>query len=155
MSDNNFDPGQGQTPPYSPPPQPQYNPNPAPTPPPQYGPNPYMEVPPEIRKWNWGAFSFNLFWGIGNKAWLALLCLIPCFNIIWMFVCGALGNQWAWKSGEFKDVEQFMAAQRTWNRAGLVYFIINIAGVVLLLLFWGAIFTFFGRYSGSLYGYDW
>jgi hypothetical protein len=117
-------------------PAPMYNPAPMP---PQYGQqpgaNPYMTVPPEIRKWNWGAFMFNMFWGIGNKSYLALLCLIPCFGwFVWPFVCGALGNQWAWKTGEFKDVEQFMAVQRTWNRAGFVCFIVTIAGIALYIL---------------------
>jgi hypothetical protein len=153
MTENNFDPNTGEplnggnkaeqpapeSQVYQESTQQQYNPNPAPMPQ-QYGqPNPYQTVPPEIRKWNWGAFSFNVWWGIGNKAYLTLLCLIPCFNLIWYFVCGAKGNEWAWKSGEFKDVEQFMAAQRTWNRAGLVCFIINIAGVALVLIFYAAI----------------
>ena len=47
------------------------------------------EVPSEIKKWNWGAFMMNIMWGIGNKSYLTLLCLIPLFNIIWIFVCGA------------------------------------------------------------------
>lgn len=34
----------------------------------------------------------NIMWGIGNKSYLTLLCLIPLFNIIWIFVCGAKGN---------------------------------------------------------------
>jgi hypothetical protein len=156
MSENNFDPvtgaplgdatgmapadtvtvfGSQNVPPPNPAPMP---PNPVPMPP-QYGQqppvNPYMVIPPEIRKWNWGAFMFNMFWGIGNKSYLALLCLIPCFGwFVWPFVCGALGNQWAWKSGEFKDVEQFMAVQRTWNRAGFVSFIVMLAGIVLYIL---------------------
>jgi hypothetical protein len=136
------------------------NPNPVPVPPAyQYGqPNPYA-IPPEIRKWNWGAFAFNFYWGIGNKAYLALLCLIPCFGIVWMFFCGALGNQWAWKTGEFKDVEQFMAVQRTWNRAGFVYFIvwlaISVLYVILVIIFavagaslWGGLLDSYNYNSG-------
>ncbi|MDR0850899.1 MAG: hypothetical protein LBN36_00235 [Clostridiales Family XIII bacterium] len=91
-------------------------------------------IPPEVRKWNWGAFMFNYIWGIGNHAYLPLLCLIPCFGTIWIFVCGALGNQWAWKSGEFKDLETFLAVQRTWNRAGFVYFIVCCVVIGLYLL---------------------
>ena len=43
-------------------------------------------VPEEIRGWNWGAFIYNIFWGIGNKTYLPLLCLIPVFNLVWIFV---------------------------------------------------------------------
>lgn len=40
-------------------------------------------VPQEVKGWNWGAFMFNIFWGIGNKTYLPLLCLIPIFNVVW------------------------------------------------------------------------
>lgn len=50
-------------------------------------------VPEEIKKWNWGAFSLNILWGIGNKTYLPLLCLIPFFNLVWIFVCGIKGNE--------------------------------------------------------------
>ena len=93
----------------------------------------YDVIPPEIKKWNWGAFCFNIFWGIGNHAYLTLLCLVPFLNIVWIFVCGASGNKWAWQSGEFKSVEEFLAVQKTWNRAGLVSFIIGLAIFVLYL----------------------
>ena len=111
--------------------------------PPQYSAPPmqnqYGEVPAAIKKWNWGAFAFNIWWGIGNHAYLTLLMLVPCISFIWMFVCGAMGNQWAWKSGEFKDVEQFMAVQRTWNKAGLLFFIVTVVSLVILFI---SIFAF-------------
>ncbi|EOL42691.1 hypothetical protein RV11_GL003015 [Enterococcus phoeniculicola] len=97
--------------------------------------NEMYELPQEVRKWNWGAFIFSVFWGIGNKTYLPLLCLIPVFNIVWIFVCGAKGNEWAWKSGMFQDLETFKKAQATWNRAGLVVFIIAIALIALYILF--------------------
>jgi hypothetical protein len=94
-----------------------------------------QEVPAEIKKWNWGAFSMSILWGIGNKTYLPLLCLIPIFNIVWIFICGAKGNTWAWKDGNYTDVETFKAIQSTWNRAGLVLFIFQILGIILYLLF--------------------
>lgn len=143
MDNNNNNYFQGQTPP----PQ-QGTPGQAPGYPPQYNAPPmqtqYAEVPQAIKKWNWGAFMFSMFWGIGNSAYLSLLVLVPCLNVIWVFVCGAKGNEWAWKSGEFKDVEQFMAVQRTWNKAGFVYFIITMIVVVLYIISiiaFGAVFT--------------
>ena len=91
-------------------------------------------IPSEIKKWNWGAFTFNMFWGIGNYSYLPLLCLIPVFNLIWMFVCGFKGNEWAWKSGKFSSVEDFLAVQDTWNRAGFVSFIIGLIVLVLYII---------------------
>ncbi|EKQ57603.1 MULTISPECIES: hypothetical protein [unclassified Clostridium] len=104
-------------------------------------------VPQEIRKWNWGAFMFNIFWGIGNKSYLPLLCLIPLFNIIWVFVCGAKGNEWAWKNGNYSSAQEFLLVQSTWSRAGFVAFIVTVILVVLDVLFLGtmlaAIFSSF------------
>jgi hypothetical protein len=103
-----------------------------------YGPNgPYYQgayeapIPPEIRKWNWGAFMFNWIWGCGNGAYLSLLALIPIFQVIWWFVCGARGNIWAWKSGKFKDLDTFLAVQRTWNTAGLISFFVTLVLIVI------------------------
>ncbi|KRN99291.1 hypothetical protein [Companilactobacillus kimchiensis] len=93
------------------------------------------QVPAEIKGWNWGAFMYNIFWGIGNKTYLPLLCLIPLFNIVWIFVVGFKGNTWAWQKGDYKDVETFKAVQATWNRAGLIQFIIAIVCVVLYIFF--------------------
>lgn len=84
-------------------------------------------VPEGVKGWNWGAFAYGIFWGIGNKTYLPLLCLIPFFNFVWIFVCGFKGNEWAWQKGDYKDIETFKAVQSTWNRAGLVNFLISIA----------------------------
>ncbi|WP_155286493.1 ribonuclease G [Lacticaseibacillus zhaodongensis] len=95
-------------------------------------------VPAGVKGWNWGAFMFNWIWGVGNKTYLPLLCLIPLFNIIWVFVCGAKGNEWAWKSGDYRDVATFTAVQKTWSRAGLVQFIVAIVIVVLYIAIVGS-----------------
>ncbi len=100
-------------------------------------------VPNEVKGWNWGAFMFNITWGIGNKSYLPLLCLIPLFNIVWVFVCGFKGNEWAWEKGEYSDVDVFKTVQKTWNRAGLVAFIIMIALVLLYFFVFAAIISSF------------
>ena len=84
--------------------------------------------------WNWGAFMLNWIFGFANKAWLCFLCLIPLLNIVWPFVCGAKAEQWAWESGEFEDEKSFRATMRSWNRAGLLSFIITIVVLVLYLI---------------------
>lgn len=86
---------------------------------------------------------FNFIWGIGNKTYLPLLCLIPIFNIFWIFVVGFKGNTWAWQKGNYNDVETFKAVQATWNRAGIFQF----ALVVLVVLLY---FFIFAAMIGSL-----
>ena len=89
--------------------------------------------PKSLHKWNWGAFMFNMIWGIGNKSYLTFLCLVPFLNIVWVFVCGAKGNQWAWDSGCFKTADEFDAAQATWNRAGIASFILYVFFIVVYI----------------------
>jgi hypothetical protein len=83
-------------------------------------------VPVEIKKWNWGAFFLNGIWGLGNKTYIALLCLIPLVNIIMVFVLGAKGSEWAWQNKQWESVEHFKRVQKRWARIGLVLFILMV-----------------------------
>lgn len=85
----------------------------------------------QLNKWNWGAFMFSVFWGIGNRCYLPLLCLIPGVNLVMMFICGAYGNRWAYNAGEYRSVKEFTNVQRSWNAAGKASFVISI--IVLIL----------------------
>ena len=94
--------------------------------------------------WSWGAFMMPVQFGIGNKAYLCLLTLIPFFNLIWIFVAGAMGAKWAYESGEFESVETFNASMRTWNRAGFVTFAIAAVVMALGFLNAAALFSWIG-----------
>ena len=74
-------------------------------------------------------------WGLGNKTYLPLMCLIPIFNIVWIFVCGTKGNEWAWKKENYKDTDTFLAVQKTWNRAGIFQFVITIIALAGYIFF--------------------
>lgn len=91
------------------------------------------ETPKEIKGWNWGAFSFSWMWGIGNKTYLPLLNLIPIFNIVWIFITGFKGNEWAWQKGDYQDIETFKQVQKTWNIAGIAAFIIHVLVFILYI----------------------
>lgn len=91
------------------------------------------ETPKEIKGWNWGAFSFSWMWGIGNKTYLPLFNLIPIFNIVWIFVTGFKGNEWAWQKGDYQDIETFKQVQKTWNIAGIAAFIIHVLVFILYI----------------------
>lgn len=91
-------------------------------------------TPDEIKKWNWGAFMYNIMWGIGNKCYLPLLCLVPILNIVWVFVCGFKGNEWAWQNGNYSNPREFFLVQETWNRAGLVGFILALIIIVIYIV---------------------
>jgi nitrogen fixation-related uncharacterized protein len=77
---------------------------------------------------------YSWIWGCGNGAYLTLLSLVPVLNIVWVFVCGARGNLWAWKSGKFKDLDTFLTTQRTWNTAGVITFIITVVVLAIEII---------------------
>jgi hypothetical protein len=78
---------------------------------------------------------YNWIWGCSNGAYLALLTLVPILGwFVWPFVCGALGNTWAWKSGKFKDLETFLTVQKTWNIAGIITFVITVVFIVIEII---------------------
>lgn len=94
----------------------------------------YIEkMPDELKRYNWGAFLLTFFWGIGNKKYLIsllvfLLGFIPLIGglvalgfSIW---CGTKGNEWAWQSKSWKDVNEFNKVQKRWVVASLIITII-------------------------------
>jgi hypothetical protein len=78
-----------------------------------------MAVPAAVKQWNWGAFLMSWIWGLGNKTYIALLCLIPVVNLVMIFILGAKGSQWAWQNKRWQSAEQFTRTQGLWTAFGL------------------------------------
>ena len=87
-------------------------------------------------RFNWGAFSMPLIWGIGNNCYITLLALIPLANIIMSFLAGFKGNQWALENNTYRDMEEFSKIQGTWNKAGFIFFIVQVVVLILGSFFW-------------------
>lgn len=92
----------------------------------------------DLKKWNWGAFWLTWVWGIGNKSWLTFWAFIPYFNIIWMFVCGFKGNEWAWKNKNWTSIEEFNQVQKKWA---------TVSNILVLLLFLISLILFAVTYN--------
>jgi len=88
-------------------------------------------IPAEIKKWNWGAFLLSWIWGLGNKVYIALLCLIPCVGIVMAFVLGAKGSKWAWQNQRWESIEHFQRVQKIWAWCGLGLVVVSIIGIIL------------------------
>jgi hypothetical protein len=82
--------------------------------------------------WNWGAAMFQWIWGIFNGVWISFLGLL--FAPIMFFVLGIKGNQWAWEKKGWNNVEDFKRAQRPWNIAGVIFFVLGLLGSVIWLI---------------------
>jgi DNA-directed RNA polymerase subunit RPC12/RpoP len=87
-------------------------------------------VPQEIKGWNWGAFLLGIIWGACNNVWWSLLLFIPYFDIVWVFVMGIKGSEWAWRSKKWDSIEHFKKTQKKWRDWG-----IGLTVVVILIWF--------------------
>jgi len=97
--------------------------------------NTSVPVPPEISSWNWGAFLLPGFWCLNNQVWIGLLSWIPYVGFLMHFILGAKGNVWAWRSRQWRSVQDFKANQRAWAKAGItVYtsiFVLTFLAIIL------------------------
>jgi hypothetical protein len=83
-------------------------------------------TPAIVKRWNWGAFLLNWIWGLGNRTYIALLCLIPFVNFVMIFILGWKGSEWAWKNKHWQSIEQFKSVQRRWAWGGFIVWMIII-----------------------------
>lgn len=94
------------------------------------------------RHFNWGTFLFNWIWGIKYKKFtlllIPLLCIFPygfIAAIIFAFIAGTKGNQWAWEEIQYKNEEDFHQAQRAWVKAWFILVGICLIITLPILLF--------------------
>ncbi|MDR0922482.1 MAG: ribonuclease G [Lactobacillales bacterium] len=99
-----------------------------------------------LPKWNWGAFGLTWIWGLGNGVFIMLLSFIPAANIIMAFIGALKGYEWLWETGKYQTVEEMKADQKAWNTIGIIFFVLNVVGVLFLILF----FSVFVNYLVNL-----
>lgn len=97
-----------------------------------------------LNKWSWGAFGFGWIWGAGNRTYIMLLGLIPGVNLVMAIIGGLKGNRWAYKNGDWKSVDEYMRAQRSWETAGMIEFFLGLG----ILVFYVVILILFGFTDG-------
>jgi hypothetical protein len=90
-------------------------------------------IPSEVRGWNWGAFFLGWVWGIGNNVWKSFLLFVPIFNLVFIFILGARGSEWAWQSKSWSSVDHFRKVQKAWAVWGLVIFVASMLIPVLMM----------------------
>ncbi|BAY17569.1 serine/threonine protein kinase [Nostoc sp. HK-01] len=91
-------------------------------------------VPEEILGWNWGAFLLPWFWLWTNQVWCGLFCFVPQIGWFMAIAMGAKGNEWAWKSRQWRSIEHFKEHQRGWAIAGVLI------GAPMSLILWVSAF---------------
>jgi serine/threonine protein kinase len=94
-------------------------------------------VPEEILGWNWGAFLLPWLWLWTNQVWCGLFCFVPQIGWFMAIAMGAKGNEWAWKSREWRSIEHFKEHQRGWAIAGIL-----IGAPISIILWVAALMTF-------------
>ncbi|AFY42540.1 serine/threonine-protein kinase [Nostoc sp. PCC 7107] len=91
-------------------------------------------VPEEILGWNWGAFLLPWFWLWTNQVWCGLFCFVPQIGWFMAIAMGAKGNEWAWRSRQWRSIEHFKEHQRGWAIAGILI------GAPMSLILWVSAF---------------
>ena len=76
-----------------------------------------------LSHWNWGAFLCNWVWAIYHRRWIGLLVLIPYMGLPIAIILGLKGNKWAWESKPWEDINTFVAHQKKWALAGLLFWV--------------------------------
>ncbi|MBD2455894.1 serine/threonine protein kinase [Nostoc sp. FACHB-87] len=87
-------------------------------------------VPEEILGWNWGAFLLPWLWLWTNQVWCGLFCFVPQIGWFMAIAMGAKGNEWAWRSRQWRSIEHFKEHQRGWAIAGIL------VGAPISLILW-------------------
>jgi hypothetical protein len=89
-------------------------------------------VPTALGDWNWGGFLLTWIWGIGNNVWWSFLVFVPLLGLMVMpWVLAFKGNEWAWRSRRWDNIDHFKRVQHTWAVWGWA---VSIASAVLLVL---------------------
>ena len=110
----------------------------------------HSEQPANLGRWSWGAFVLTWIWGIFNGCWWILLIefgilffsaitiwipFVGFFSVILgigkSVLYGVKGTEWAWRNRTWQSVADFEQTQATWNKVGLIIFII---GLILSVL---------------------
>jgi len=105
-------------------------------------------VLPSLKGWNWGAFGCSWVWafahGLPQFGWQTLMGWLmggfPGFAL--SIYLGMNGNQLAWRQRSFANLDEFWRVQAAWSSAGRVLALIEVAGLVVALLFLGMWVTF-------------
>ena len=117
----------------------------------------FYSVEEKAIRWNWGAFSNPVVFGVANRTYKTILAFLPClfacltailwvYNIIplyvflaslpllfaWNVSCGLFAERWVWATGQYEDGATFRAVMDTWNRAGLLK---SVVGIIYTVLF--------------------
>jgi serine/threonine protein kinase len=99
--------------------------------------NTSVPIPPEIQGWNWGAFLISPLWCLTNQVWIGLISWIPYLGLPMPFILGAKGNVWAWRSRQWRSIQDFKAHQKAWAKAAIIIYS-SFAALFVLLAFIGA-----------------
>lgn len=91
-------------------------------------------VPP-TKGWSWGAFGLTWIWGIRFKVWLAFLTFIPGLSLVWTFVLGFKGREWAWKNKGMAVDEELAASLKRWDKWGFILLIVSFLATGIIYFF--------------------
>lgn len=95
-----------------------------------------------IESASYGAAFFNWIYLAAMRAWGHMLLALIITAVFWpaaWIIYGMYGKRIAWKTRRWRDFDDFLACQRAWTRAAIVWTIvigaILLAGMLLSIIF--------------------
>ena len=90
---------------------------------------------------SYGAAFFNIIYLAAMRAWLHVLFALIMTAVFWpaaWIIYGMYGKRIAWQTRRWRDFDDFLACQRAWTRAAIVWTIvigaIMLAGLILSII---------------------
>lgn len=112
-----------------------------------------------LSKFNWGAFWYSYFWGLGNGAFRKTVPILICdilsgipiinivvliINLILRIIAGINGNKWAYEGRAWYDAKDFEDTQRRYATVVAVNF-----AVLVVFFVMGLFIGIMGRTAGT------
>lgn len=92
-----------------------------------------MESGPSTYGWSWGAFVLYPVWGLYNGCkWALFVGILLGWTLLPSLVFGIMGKRYSWENAEWKNYEEFVSEQKSWDTYGLYALLADL----LIVIFW-------------------
>lgn len=99
------------------------------------------KLPKKYRTFNFGAFGGGVIWAFAHQMYAAAILILigsmltsGILGIAGCIYLGVKGNELAWESRNFDDIQDFLDCQRAWTMFAIIPFIVFLASSILLFI---------------------
>jgi hypothetical protein len=100
---------------------------------------------PLLARWSWGGFLLGFLWVFWNGnttlKWINVICYVLGFftlglsSLALAIYFGIKGNRIAARDRRFASIDQFVAVQRAWAKAGVIVLVVSAVVIPIVTVF--------------------